>query len=50
MSPEVNPPIRTVRQQREIQALTEALKAQAVQIQKVSEQLKTQAPRVVVNN
>ena len=39
-------------QQKEIQALTEALKAQAAQIQKVSDQLRTrsQAPRVVANN
>ena len=37
-------------QQKEIQALTEALKAQAVQIQTVNEQLNTQATRMVVNN
>ena len=39
-------------QQEEIQALTAALKAQAAQIQKVSDQLKTQtlAPRVVAND
>ena len=39
-------------QQKEIEALTAALKAQAVQIQKVSERLRTQAftPRVVANN
>jgi trimeric autotransporter adhesin len=38
--------------QQEIQALTAALKAQAAQIQKVSDQLKTQAvaPRVVADN
>ncbi len=40
------------RQQNEIAALTAAFKAQAVQIQKVSDQLGTQslAPRVVANN
>ena len=39
-------------QQKEIQALTAALKAQAAQIQKVSDQLRTQAPapRVVAND
>ena len=37
-------------QQKEIQALTEALKAQASEIQKVSDQLKAQAPPMVVNN
>jgi hypothetical protein len=39
-------------QQEEIQALTAAFKAQAAQIQKVSDQLRTQAlaPRVAVNN
>ena len=39
-------------QQREIQALTTALKAKAAQIQKVSDQLKTQGPvpRVVADN
>ena len=39
-------------QQKEIAALTAALKAQAAQIQKVSDQLKTQAasPRVVAND
>ena len=39
-------------QQKEIQALTAALKAQAAQIQKVSDQLTSQAPapRVVANN
>ncbi len=39
-------------QQKEIQALTAALKAQAAQIQKVSDQLQTQAParRVVAND
>jgi septal ring factor EnvC (AmiA/AmiB activator) len=39
-------------QQDEIKALTAALKAQAAQIQKVSDQLRTQAPapRVVANN
>ena len=38
-------------QQEEIQALTATVKAQAAQIQKVSEQLRTQvvAPRVVAN-
>ncbi len=36
-------------QQKEIQALTAALKAQAAQIQKVSDQL-APAPRVVANN
>ena len=38
-------------QQKEIQALTATVKAQAAQIQKVSEQLRTQvvAPRVVAN-
>ena len=38
--------------QKEIEALTAALKAQAAQIQKVSEQLKTQpfSPRVATNN
>ncbi len=41
-----------VQQQEEIHALTAALKAQAAQIQKVSDQLKTQAPapRVVAND
>ena len=40
------------RQQKDIIALTAALKAQSAQIQKVSEQLTTQAiaPRVVANN
>jgi hypothetical protein len=40
------------RQQREIEALTATLKAQAAQIQKVSDQLKIQAPvpRVVADN
>ena len=39
-------------QQNEIEALTTALKAQAAQIQKGSDQLRTQAPapRVVANN
>ena len=39
-------------QQEEIHALTASLKAQAAQIQKVSDQLKTQGPasRVVVND
>ena len=39
-------------QEKEIQALTAALKAQAAQIQKVSDQLRAQAsaPRVVANN
>ena len=39
-------------QQNEIEALTAALKAQAAQIQKVSDQLRTQAPapRVVAND
>ena len=39
-------------QQEEIQALTAALKAQAAQIQKVSDQVKAQAPapRVVAND
>ena len=38
-------------QQKEIQALTAALKAQAAQVQKVSDQVKAQAiaPRVVAN-
>ena len=39
-------------QQKEIQVLTAAFKAQAAQIQKVSDQLRAQAraPRVVANN
>jgi len=39
-------------QQEEIQALTAALKAQAAQIQKVSDQLRAEAPapRVVAND
>jgi uncharacterized coiled-coil protein SlyX len=39
-------------QEKEIQALTAALKEQAAQIQKVSDQLRTQAvaPRVVAND
>ena len=43
---------KSMQQQEEIQALTAALKAQAAQIQKVSDQLKTQAPapRVVAND
>ena len=37
-------------QQKNIEALTAALKTQATQIQEVSDQLKTQAPRVVAND
>ena len=39
-------------QQKEIQALTAALKAQAAQVQRVSDQIRTQAsaPRVVAND
>ena len=44
------PPV--AQQQKDIAALTVALNAQAAQIQKVSDQLKTQAqvPRVVAND
>jgi Chaperone of endosialidase len=43
---------KIARQQEEIAALTESLKAQAAQIQKVSDQIRTQAfaPRVVADN